>query len=111
MRLGIVTDYDLLGAEWLHLTLGLSIPTGSIKEGDRDVTGQSMRGPYSMQLGTGTFDLLPGVTWLTHSHPRTLGLGRAQPDRVHRGLLAPSRSLLGRSARPRRRTRRHPKPA
>lgn len=51
----------------LHLNAGVSLPTGSIKE--RDVvlapTGVlvSLRLPYAMQLGSGTYDLLPGVTY------------------------------------------------
>ena len=83
LRLGIVTEYEFLDREVLNLTLGLSIPTGSIKEDDRDDNGQSMRLPYSMQLGTGTFDLLPGVTWMTHSDPWTLGLQGL--GRIHLG--------------------------
>ena len=51
----------------IHLNAGLSLPTGSIKERD-DVlapTGMTptLRLPYAMQLGSGTYDLLPGVTY------------------------------------------------
>ena len=50
-----------------HLNLGLSLPTGDITQRD-DVlapTGArpTLRLPYAMQLGTGTFDLLPGITY------------------------------------------------
>jgi len=50
-----------------HLNLGVSLPTGDIKNSD-DVlapTGArpTVRLPYAMQLGTGTFDLLPGITY------------------------------------------------
>ena len=44
----------------LKLNAGLSIPTGSIKE--TNMTGGHMA--YPMQLGSGTFDLLPGLTYL-----------------------------------------------
>ncbi len=51
----------------LHLNLGLSVPTGSIEERDEIFTPLNTRAivrlPYAMQLGTGTFDLLPGVTY------------------------------------------------
>lgn len=51
----------------VHLNLGLSLPTGSIDETAVVLapTGATprLRMPYSMQLGTGTFDLLPGVTY------------------------------------------------
>ncbi|MEM7177300.1 MAG: transporter [Pseudomonadota bacterium] len=51
----------------VHLNLGLSVPTGSITETDRVLapTGArpTLRLPYAMQLGSGTFDLLPGATY------------------------------------------------
>ncbi|MEM7619055.1 MAG: transporter [Pseudomonadota bacterium] len=51
----------------VHLNLGLSIPTGSITEKDKILTPMGMtpevRLPYAMQLGTGTFDALPGITY------------------------------------------------
>ncbi len=51
----------------VHLMAGLSFPTGSIREEGRTVapTGvtREARIAYGMQLGTGTYDLLPGVTY------------------------------------------------
>lgn len=53
----------------VHLNLGVSLPTGSITE--QDVTPASVpnkaRLPYPMQLGSGTFDVLPGLTYLAES--------------------------------------------
>ena len=59
-------------AEWperhsIHLNLGLSLPTGSIDETDDTPMGDDTHLPYAMQLGSGTFDLKPGVTWLGQS--------------------------------------------
>ena len=52
-----------------HANLGVSLPTGSINE--QDVTPASMgtevRLPYPMQIGSGTVDVLPGVTYLGQS--------------------------------------------
>ncbi len=52
-----------------HFNLVASAPTGSIKE--TGVTPASapnaVRLPYAMQLGSGTWDLLPGVTYLGQS--------------------------------------------
>lgn len=52
----------------VHLHAGLSLPTGSIDETAQVLTPMNtrpiLRMPYSMQLGTGTYDLLPGVTYL-----------------------------------------------
>ncbi|MEM7697693.1 MAG: transporter [Verrucomicrobiota bacterium] len=48
-----------------HLNLGLSAPTGSITEtGSIPVAPAPVRLPYPMQLGSGTWDLHPGVTVL-----------------------------------------------
>jgi hypothetical protein len=51
----------------LHLNLGLSLPTGSLTERGTvlrpNATTGETRLPYAMQLGTGTFDLLPGLTY------------------------------------------------
>ena len=58
-------------AEWgsnsLHLNLGVSLPTGSTSEEDSILTPMgtrpTVRLPYAMQLGSGTYDLLPGITY------------------------------------------------
>ncbi len=50
-----------------HFNAGLSLPTGSITETDQILTPMggtpTPRLPYPMQLGSGTFDLRPGVTY------------------------------------------------
>ncbi len=50
-----------------HLNVGLSIPTGSTTKTDQILTPMGItptpRLPYPMQLGSGTFDLQPGVTY------------------------------------------------
>lgn len=48
----------------IHLNLGLSLPTGSIDERDDTPAMANALLPYPMQLGSGTYDLLPGVTYL-----------------------------------------------
>ncbi len=47
----------------IYVSGGVSFPTGSISKRDTTPTGRS-RLPYPMQLGSGTFDLLPGVAYL-----------------------------------------------
>jgi len=51
----------------LHLNAGISLPTGSIKETDTILTPlgtmPTVRLPYAMQLGSGTYDLKPGITY------------------------------------------------
>ncbi len=50
----------------IHLNAGISFPTGSIDEKDDTPAANNVVLPYPMQLGSGTFDLLPGVTYLGH---------------------------------------------
>lgn len=51
----------------MHLTMGISLPTGSIDEQDT-IPGPGGRInrilPAAMQLGSGTYDLLPAITYL-----------------------------------------------
>ncbi len=66
---GLVRLYAA-GAHHLHLNLGGSLPTGSTDETDRILTPTGatpeVRLPYAMQIGSGTFDLLPGLTYTGH---------------------------------------------
>ncbi len=50
-----------------HVGLGISVPTGSIDKQDETpaMSGrQRQQLPAPMQLGSGTFDLLPSITWV-----------------------------------------------
>jgi hypothetical protein len=51
----------------LHLNLGVSLPTGSIDERDDTPAMANAKMPYAMQLGSGTFDVLPGLTYQAYS--------------------------------------------
>jgi len=51
-----------IGAHRFHFNLSLSVPTGSIEPTDRTPMG-NIRLPYPMHLGSGTFDLYPGITY------------------------------------------------
>jgi hypothetical protein len=55
------------GQHRLHLNAGLSFPTGSTTEEDDVLTPTgarlTQRLPYPMQLGSGTFDLMPGLSY------------------------------------------------
>ena len=50
-----------------HLTLGLSLPTGDVEETDQILAPNGSqptpRLPYPMQLGSGTYDLILGLTF------------------------------------------------
>jgi hypothetical protein len=48
----------------VHANLGLSFPTGSVTERGATPVDDNAKLPYPMQLGSGTFDILPGITYL-----------------------------------------------
>ena len=58
----------------LHATLGLSIPTGSISKEDTMINGSKGTLGYGMQLGTGTYDILPSFTYLHTRKDFSFGL-------------------------------------
>lgn len=51
------------GAHRLHFTAGLSVPTGSIDEKDDTPAMADAKLPYAMQLGSGSYDLMPALTY------------------------------------------------
>ncbi len=67
IRLGGLYRFYLEENRKAHFGLGLSVPTGSIDEKDRipGMDGPAIRQlPAPMQLGSGTFDLLPSLTFV-----------------------------------------------
>lgn len=58
-------------------TVGMSFPTGSVEERSGDTFTH-----YGMQLGSGTFDLLPSVTYLGHADRISWGLQYASTIRL-----------------------------
>jgi hypothetical protein len=75
------------GANSLNAKLNLSLPTGSIKEEDDVLTPMgtrpTLRMPYAMQLGSGTYDLEPGLTYVHYTD--TWSHGAAYKSRLHLG--------------------------
>ena len=63
--LRVIGGYNVYKTErhTVKLTAGLSIPTGSTDERDDTPAGANQVLPYPMQIGSGTFDLLPGITY------------------------------------------------
>ncbi len=47
----------------VHLNAGMSFPIGEINETHDTPIGKGIRLPYPMQLGSGTWDILPGITY------------------------------------------------
>lgn len=76
----------------VHLSLGVSLPTGSDKEEVSMLSPMgmfmTMRGSYGMQLGTGTYDVLPGITYTGHEARWSWGAayrGRFALDKNNKG--------------------------
>ncbi len=64
LRLSSLINVMDINDHRINLNLGISAPTGSIKEkGFVPGLGQTQL-PYPMQLGSGSWDLLPGLTYL-----------------------------------------------
>ncbi|MBX2847190.1 MAG: transporter [Acidiferrobacterales bacterium] len=51
----------------LHANISVSLPTGSIVERDDTPLMNNAFLPYPMQLGSGTYDFIPGITYSGHS--------------------------------------------
>jgi nitrous oxide reductase accessory protein NosL len=66
MRTNGFGDTELRGIyginKYLVGSLGLSLPTGSINQ-NVEMMDMEIRAPYDMQLGSGTFDLKPALTY------------------------------------------------
>lgn len=60
-----------------HIHLGANLPTGSIDERDTILTPMNARNdvrlPYAMQLGSGTYDFEPGITYLGYADTLSWG--------------------------------------
>lgn len=75
------------GAHSVVAKAGLSLPTGSLKEQD-DILNpmgarQVIRLPYAMQLGSGTYDIEPALTYAGHAN--AFGWGAQVKSQFHLG--------------------------
>lgn len=71
---GVFKVYDH-GPYRAHLSGGVSVPTGSQDLDDvDDFSGATVRLPYSMQTGSGTLDLHPGITLEAMNQHGSVGL-------------------------------------
>lgn len=71
----------------LHANVSVSLPTGSIEETGEVLTPMNMRAqvrlPYAMQLGSGTVDWLPGITYTGKTDSLTWGAQYVATLRTH----------------------------
>jgi hypothetical protein len=69
--------YDLIDRPFhkIIISAGLNLPTGNIQlNGDsKNMMYEGQRLPYMMQLGSGTYDILPGLTYLFNKRSLLFG--------------------------------------
>jgi len=64
-----------MNGHYLIADIGLSIPTGSINKKEKDdINLYGEKQVYMMQTGSGTFDFLPGLTYLYRQNAYALGV-------------------------------------
>lgn len=73
VKLSALYHFLRRGVHNVILNGGLNLPTGSIDRKDDTPTGKDQHLPYPMQLGSGTFDLLPGITYVAGRDPWSWG--------------------------------------
>jgi len=64
VQLGVIGHWLERQGQRGRFNLGLSLPTGSTDEEDKDATGTTVKLPYVMQSGSGTVDFVPGFTYI-----------------------------------------------
>jgi len=69
IKVGALHNIFSEAGQKIHLNLMMSLPTGAIDE--ENDSGAVM--PYAMQLGSGTFDLLPGITYTAQKESFSYG--------------------------------------
>ncbi len=81
---GALIGLGAWGRQAAHVGLGVSIPTGSIEATDVLPTsnGTAVQLPYPMQLGSGTFDVKPSITWLGQARTWSWGVQGAGTIRM-----------------------------
>ncbi len=78
------------GAYRAHLTMGVSVPTGSFRQTDPNPLvnpTQVTRSPYPVQIGSGTWDILPGFTILAMNDRASTGIQVSTVARLHENEL------------------------
>ncbi|MBT5904014.1 MAG: transporter [Opitutaceae bacterium] len=61
--LGALWSIQKTDSHQVHLNLGITLPTGDLDVRDATPMGPNSLLPYAMRLGSGTYDLKPGITW------------------------------------------------
>ncbi len=73
--IGVTLAYKLLEKEshTVNLQFGVTLPTGSIDEKNQMPLMGKIKSPYNMQLGTGTYNTIPGISYIYNKGKLNLG--------------------------------------
>ena len=73
--IGITLSYKLIekDAHTVNLQFGISLPTGSIDAKNTMPLMGKVKSPYNMQLGTGTYNAIPGISYIYNKGKLNLG--------------------------------------
>ena len=80
---------QIRGPVKLFFDVGLSVPTGSIDERGpmthfKDFTQENAKYPYGMQLGSGTWDIIQGITYKNSTQKLGWGAKYEYTGRIHK---------------------------
>lgn len=73
VRLGALIGLWQGDRQGLHLHAGISLPTGKVDATDDMPDCPDCKVDYPTQPGSGTWDLVPGVTWVAEAGDWSLG--------------------------------------
>jgi hypothetical protein len=74
LKVGGMWKLEPARGQLVHIIFAASFPTGSIDKTDDTPMGDDVTLPYPMQIGSGTFDLSPGLTYLGQANDLSWGL-------------------------------------
>ncbi|MGD2215127.1 MAG: hypothetical protein PVJ64_00170 [Gemmatimonadales bacterium] len=74
LKLGGMWKLEPADNQLVHVNFAASFPTGSIDKADDTPMGDDIRLPYPMQIGSGTFEVTPGLTYLGQVDDLSWGL-------------------------------------
>ena len=72
------------GPHVLTFGIGVSVPTGEINEHGRTATSSRAQLPFNMQTGSGTWDLIPSLSFISQNEAGTFGAQVGATFHVHK---------------------------
>jgi hypothetical protein len=67
--------------------IGVSLPTGTIRAAGTTMLGNDQRVPYDMQPGTGSYSIIPDITWVRQSGNFSYGANAGADIKLNKNTL------------------------